>query len=99
MPSSSNSATTRRWPRGWMAACLALSLSACAGGPRLTTVTKTEKQFPPESLLVPTAEPLLAGDRNRDLLDWGLGLRDALGSCNADKAALRKWSEESPPGR
>lgn len=37
-----------------------------------------------------TEEPLFYGYDNMALLEWGLSMRDALRSCNADKSALRK---------
>ena len=96
MRNSRNSRNSPRWRRGWLAACLLLCLTGCAGGPRLTSVTKTEKQFPPASLTVQTAEPLLLGSTNGNLLSWGLDLRDALSSCNADKKAIETWAAAKP---
>ncbi|MDL2307274.1 hypothetical protein LJC48_04520 [Desulfovibrio sp. OttesenSCG-928-C06] len=49
---------------------------------------------PPRVLLIPSAEPEWSGDTNADLLDWSLGLRAALRSCNADKAAITEWGQE-----
>lgn len=43
---------------------------------------------PPSFLYEPTEEPEFYGFDNMALLEWGLSMRDALRSCNADKQAL-----------
>jgi hypothetical protein len=53
-----------------------------------------EPQYPPQSLVLQTPAPALLGASNGDLLQWSLDLRDALGSCNADKAAIRVWAAQ-----
>lgn len=42
----------------------------------------------PEMLTAPTTEPEWAGTSNMELVEYILELRDALGRCNADKAAI-----------
>jgi hypothetical protein len=46
----------------------------------------------PEALTEPTPEPQLIGDTNKDLLTWALRLLEALRHSNADKAAIKEWS-------
>lgn len=94
--SKSSSGSSPKWLRGPIALCLLLCLSGC-GGLRTVQQTKVEKQYPPASLVVRTAEPLLLGNTNGGLLQWGLDLRDALGSCNADKGALEQWMQAPAP--
>ena len=43
----------------------------------------------------PVPEPELAGDSNRDLVRLVLDTREALRTCNADKAALAAMSGEA----
>lgn len=75
-----------------MSLCLlmSLTLSACS------TVPKTELTPVPEGYLLPTAQPPLyaAGPvlLNSELAQGLLDAREALRSCNADKAALRQWN-------
>ena len=60
---------------------LALLLTACA-----------ERELPaiPDMLLAPCAEPVWEGGTNGDLVEYVGELREALGRCNADKAAISK---------
>lgn len=94
MPHSKNSGSSPTWLRGCLAACLVLSLSACEGT-RLLRQTKVEPQYPPRSLVLQTPRPPFLGGTNADLLQWALNLRDALGSCNADKGAIETWATPS----
>lgn len=45
------------------------------------------------TLLMDCRKPKLAGDRNGDLAELVLAFEHAIDECNADKEALRKWSE------
>ena len=47
------------------------------------------RQDAPAYLTAETPVPLWTGVNNADLVDYVLRLRQALGSCNADKAAIR----------
>ena len=47
------------------------------------------RQDAPAYLTAETPTPLWDGVTNADLVDYVLNLRQALGSCNADKAAIR----------
>lgn len=72
--------------------CLALLLTACASRPTLPAAEpQIVRELPPTSLLADRAEPLPAGRRNQDLMQWAADLRCALRRSNADKAALRAW--------
>lgn len=44
----------------------------------------------PEMLLAPCPEPQWEGETNGDLIDYIADLKEALGKCNADKAAIYK---------
>lgn len=47
------------------------------------------RQDAPAYLTAETPVPLWTGVNNADLVDYVLNLRQALGACNADKAAIR----------
>jgi hypothetical protein len=50
--------------------------------------------LPPEQYLQDYAEPVLKGDKNRDLRDWALDLREANRLHQSDKQALKEWMDE-----
>lgn len=61
----------------------------------MVKVTQTQRETPPSSLLLDTAAPSLEGvSLNRDLLRVAVDALEALGSCNADKGAIRAWAAE-----
>ncbi len=71
---------------------LAFSLTACANK---EIVKEIIYKFPPESLMAHCDEPELAEFRtNSDVVSALLGYKEALDSCNADKAGLRVWAKE-----
>lgn len=47
------------------------------------------RQEVPAHLTAETPVPLWRGATNADLVEYALDLRQALGACNADKAAIR----------
>ena len=83
--------TTRRRASGAIILCLLLSLTACGSNPPASS-TRTERLLPPASLLVETFAPIRSVVVNGDLADLYLDTRDALKSCNDDKAAIRAWA-------
>lgn len=72
-----------------MAACLLLSLTACASNPivqtRTVTVNVPVVESVPSVLTQPVAEPRLKDGpiTNQDLANWALALRQALRQANA----------------
>lgn len=70
---------------GLLSASLMLS-AACS---------KTEPEVPmiPRQLLNPCAEPAWEGQTNGELIEHIMELREALGKCNADKAAIERLVE------
>lgn len=84
--------TTKRRACGAISLCLLLCLTACGANP-LVKSTKTEKERPPQSLVVqsrPAEWP--ASLTNGELLELAKGYRRQLVECNADKAAIELWS-------
>lgn len=80
--------------RGPTSLCLILSLCACAHTLPLIQVDRPLPIYPPRNLMLDTPLPGLSGVRsNADLLDALINTLDALNACNADKAALRAWSD------
>lgn len=77
---------------GPTALCLILFIVGCGHKPGLAPPVAG----PPAVLLQDIAEPRLKGRTNAHLADWALELRQALRLANADKAALRSWSEIRP---
>ena len=77
---------------GLTAGCLMLLLTACASTEPVVK-TETKVRTMPSEYLRDCPVPELSGERNEDLLEWALSLRVSLKSCNADKAAARKWSK------
>jgi hypothetical protein len=71
-------------------------LASCASNPPLL---QTQFVTPPATLLQPTPKPVFAGRTNLDLATYALDLKDALQSCNDDKAALRNWINKVSNGR
>lgn len=55
----------------------------------MATVPVIIRQEVPAHLTAETPLPVWTGATNADLIDYVLSLRQALGSCNADKAAIR----------
>lgn len=71
--------------------CLALSLTTCGRKePPTVTVPQVIRVTVPEAHARDTDIPVIGGDTNGDLLRERDALLDALESCNADKAAIRK---------
>jgi hypothetical protein len=83
----------RLWSIGLILACLTLCMSACG---LQQPIVRTEYVYilPPEQYLQEYEVPVLAGDRNRDLRDWALGLWETNRLHRSDKQALREWREE-----
>ncbi len=77
--------------------CLTLCAS-CSARPKVVTVPVVDRVLPPAALIQDTARPEWVGATNADLVEHALGLRGALDSCRADKAALRQWMEEADMG-
>ena len=65
-----------------------LPWTGCSGKP-VATMPVVIRQDAPAYLTAETPVPLWTGVNNADLVDYVLSLRQALGSCNADKAAIR----------
>lgn len=87
---------------GALLAFLMLFVAACASKPEViyrekpVTHTVTEYRSPPvdPELLRPCVRPALAElTTNGDLLDAAIAQDRALGACNADKDALRRYLE------
>ena len=70
------------------ALCCLLPLTGCSGKP-VATAPVIIRQEVPAHLTAETPIPLWAGATNSDLVGYALDLRQALGACNADKAAIR----------
>ena len=70
------------------ALCCLLPLTGCSGKP-VATMPVVIRQDAPAYLTAETPVPLWTGVNNADLVDYVLSLHQALGSCNADKAAIR----------
>ena len=70
------------------ALCCLLPLTGCSGKP-MATMPVIIRQDAPAYLTAETPTPLWDGVTNADLLGYALDLRQALGACNADKAAIR----------
>lgn len=68
--------------------CL-LPLTGCSGKP-VATVPVIIRQEVPAHLTAETPIPVWDGVTNADLVEYALDLRQALGLCNADKAAIRR---------
>ncbi len=68
---------------------LALSWTACAARPE----PPVRPADPPAVCLADVPEPEWRGRTNGDLLAWALALREAVRRGNADKRALREWTE------
>lgn len=75
-----------------LSACLLLSLTGCAHDP--VTVTQTVYVLPPETLVQDCQEPDPSIEDFGDVLELVPLLREAIRTCNTDKAALRKWRHE-----
>jgi hypothetical protein len=67
---------------------LAAALSGCA------VLSPPPAATPPWALLEDCPEPAAQVRTNGDLVRHIRALRDALRSCNDDKAALRSWAEK-----
>lgn len=78
---------------GLLAAFLALSLIGCASQ---QTRVVTIREYPPDSLLIPTPIPDAEGRTNSDLMTWASELRCSIIQANADKAALMAWKAGIP---
>lgn len=74
------------------AAALALSLAlmGCASAP---PPPNTVRVGPPAPLLEDCPSPKGSAATNGQLAEWLAAFREALALCNADKAALRGWSQ------
>lgn len=68
---------------------LAATLSACGILPHTPSPAT-----PPWALLEDCPEPRVTVNTNGDLVRHTRAMRDALRSCNDDKAALREWAEK-----
>ena len=69
---------------------LAIGAALCCLLPLpVATMPVVIRQDAPAYLTAETPVPLWTGVNNADLVDYVLSLRQALGSCNADKAAIR----------
>lgn len=73
--------------------CLCLTACATTSAPETVVRVVVEKQFPPETLVIETVEPIRELKINDDLVKSIMDYRAALQSCNDDKASLRKWME------
>lgn len=56
----------------------------------MATVPVIIRQEVPAHLAAETPIPVWDGVTNADLVEYALDLRQALGLCNADKAAIRR---------
>ena len=56
------------------------------------------KETPPGHLLIAVPCPEFGGRVNMDLVQYVLDLRDALGLCNANIGALRRWYDDGTDG-
>ncbi|WP_034628614.1 Rz1-like lysis system protein LysC [Desulfocurvibacter africanus] len=74
--------------------CLTLC-AACSSRPQIVPVPVVERVMPPPALAQDTARPTWTGRTNGDLLEHAIDLGAALDRCNADKAALRAWAQDS----
>lgn len=79
---------TRLRKLGQMTLCL-LCLSGCSNG-RVITQYRVVRVEIPQSLFVEQSVPLWQGGTNGTLARHTAELRDALGRCNADKAAIKE---------
>lgn len=77
-------------------ACLLPSLIGCVAKP--VTVTRIVPVLPPISLIQDCPAPALAGDTFGDVVGLTVDLQEALATCNADKASLRKWRADHGRG-
>ena len=91
-------AAIRRLCNGSMLLCLAVFGAGCETGPKVLTVTKTEKALPPPALLLETPSPKPTAWTGSGLLMYSQRLESALMSCNADKSSLREWAVPIVPG-
>jgi hypothetical protein len=78
---------TRLCKLGQTVLCL-LFLTGCSSG-RVVTQYRVVRVEVPQSLFVEQTVPLWQGGTNSTLAKHTASLRDALGQCNADKAAIR----------
>lgn len=69
-------------------------LTACAASPPIIK-TKTVYRYPPATLTEPTDNPEYTGATWGDLGDYTILIRSLLMQCNADKTALRDWSNDA----
>ena len=79
---------------GLTIACLLMSLGCST--PQTVIEYQAVKIAPPSLLLAdcPMPATLQNPATNLDLLQYAIGLKEALEACNQDKAALRKFYEE-----
>ena len=80
------------WPRRCLVLC-ALTLTGCSTQPVVTTPIACEPAKVPAPLLRAHPLPARSGDTNRELLHLVADLASAVQRCNADKAAIRRWSD------
>jgi len=69
-------------------------MTSCGG---TQTIVRTEYVYviPPEQYIQTYDEPMLRGDKNRDLRDWAIDLREVNRLHQSDKRALKEWMEEA----
>lgn len=51
------------------------------------------RQAPPAEWLQPCPKPTLTGHTNQDLITLAANALAVIDQCNADKAAIKQWSE------
>jgi hypothetical protein len=81
---------TRKLAIGALALSLTAFTGGCAGKPALAP----GPCLPPTAYLQDVVEPAIAGKTNKDLVEYVLGLREALRRSNLDKQRLREWAKE-----
>ena len=75
---------------GLTSVCLMSSLG-CSTSPKVITRIERVKILPPAALIEPTPAQRIEIRTNGDLVEALQAARAALGTCNADKEALRAW--------
>lgn len=83
---------------GMLCLCL-LPCTGCSAKVERVPVPVTERVLPPASLTRETAVPEWNGVTNGDLSEFAKQLEGAVNRCNADKAELRAWAEDTATGQ
>lgn len=82
-----------KWLLGLILLCHLLYLTSCVT-PQALTKTQIVYVPPPPVYLMKYPVPKIRGNKNRDLLDWALELRELNEKHNEDKQALVDWTKE-----